>query len=69
MPVRANLDIENPMQFVIDCAAVLDGEGDPDPERLHLIFPCLMLLSERDGNSRTGQIEEAGNGKIALNIQ
>ena len=34
-----------------------------------MIFPCLMLLSERDGNSRTGQIEEAGNGKIASNIQ
>ena len=37
--------------------------------RLHLRFPCLMLLSERDGNSRTGQIEEAGDGKIARNIQ
>ena len=28
-----------------------------------------MLLSERDGNSRTGQSEEADSGKIASNIQ
>ena len=38
-------------------------------EPSHLIFLFLMLLSERDGNSRTGQSEEAGNGKIASNIQ
>ena len=38
-------------------------------ERLHLRFPCFMLLCERGGTSRPEQSEEAGDGKIATNIQ